>query len=155
MKDDLVRVESAITATASGNLTWEHWPIDCAMALGLAGRSNPLGFAIVRYIDSPSRFTATEVALHLATALVANGYASDEANKASWVALEAWNSINCPACHGRGVRNIEQAKCPRCNGTGKRDHGALQAIVRDGISALVSAEHWLEGQLAARLRRGE
>jgi hypothetical protein len=88
-----------------------------------------------------------------ATVLIKKGYATDLANKAAWVALDTWNHIKCPACSGRGVMNIEQARCPACNGTGERDKACLPEIVRDGIGALMEAERWMEGQLSAKLKR--
>ena len=154
MKDDLNRVESAVSATSSGNLTWEQWPHDCATALGFAGQRNPLGFAVVRYLsDEPSGSAAMSIVLHLSTVLIKKGYATDLANKSAWAAVDAWNHIKCPYCSGRGVMNIEQAQCPACNGTGERDKANLPEIVREGISALMEAERWMEGQLAARLKR--
>uniref|UniRef100_UPI0035B168F0 hypothetical protein n=1 Tax=Thauera aminoaromatica TaxID=164330 RepID=UPI0035B168F0 len=68
MNDNLVRFESAVTATSSGDLTWDRWTIDCAIALGLAGQRNPLGFAMVRYLsDSPSSFNVRGLVLTLAS----------------------------------------------------------------------------------------
>lgn len=154
MENDLNRVESAVSATSSGNLTWEQWPHDCATALGFAGQRNPLGFAVVRYLsDEPSGSAAMSIVLHLSTVLIKKGYATDLANKAAWVALDTWNHIKCPACSGRGVMNIEQARCQACKGTGERDKANLPEIVRDGIGALMEAERWMEGQLSAKLKR--
>jgi hypothetical protein len=154
MDDNLNRVESAVSATSSGNLTWEQWPHDCATALGFAGQRNPLGFAVVRYLsDEPSSSAALDIILCLSTALIKKGHAAKLANDAAWAAVDAWNHIKCPYCTGRGVLNIEQNECPACHGTGHRDKGALPEIVRDGMSALMEAERWMEGQLAARLRK--
>lgn len=153
MHENMNRVESAVSATSSGNLTWEQWPHDCATALGFAGQRNPLGFAVVRYISAESSSAAMEVILLLATALIKKGHAAKLANDAAWAAVDAWNHVKCPYCTGRGVLNIEQNECPACHGTGHRDKGALPEIVRDGMSALMEAERWMEGQLAARLRK--
>jgi hypothetical protein len=154
MHDDLNRLESAVSATASGNLTWEQWPHDCATALGFAGMRNPLGFAVVRYLgDEPSGSAALNVILHLATVLIKRGYDQNKANDAAWAAVDAWNHIKCPACCGRGVTNFEQTLCQSCKGSGERDKGAMPEIVRDGISALMEAERWMEGQLSAKLKR--
>ena len=152
MHENMNRVESAVSATRSGNLTWEQWPHDCATALGFAGQRNPLGFAVVRYISAESSATAMAVILHLATALIKKGHAAKLANDAAWAAVDAWNHVKCPYCTGRGVLNIEQNECPDCHGTGHRDKGALPEIVRDGMSALMEAERWMEGQLAKMLR---
>jgi hypothetical protein len=153
MNDELFRVEAAVTATACGDLTWERWPLDCAIALGIAGQRNPLGFAVVRYLSGdPSSATALAVILNLSTALIGRGHDAKLTNDAAWSAVEYWNNAKCPRCFGRGVLNIEQAICPVCSGTGKRDIEAFSEVVRDGISALMEAERWMEGQLAARLR---
>lgn len=151
--DDLVRVESAVCATSSGNLTWEKWPYDVATALGFAGRRNPLGFAMVRYLDSPSRWTAQEVVLHLATELVRRDMDGKQANDAAWGAFEFWRDARCGYCGGRGVVSTGGA-CIHCNGTGQRGFDEKPAMVRDAISCLIEAERWLEGQLNARMKRG-
>lgn len=151
--DDLLRVESAVSATASGNLTWEKWPYDVATALGLAGRRNPLGFAMVRYLDSPSRLTAQEVVLHLATLVVGRGFDGRAANDVVWKALEFWNDARCTNCEGRGVVGKYDQRCPTCKGDGHRHYDDKPDAVRDAISCLVEAEQWLEGQIRARMKR--
>lgn len=154
MHENMNRVESAVTATASGNLTWEQWPHDCATALGFAGQKNPLGFAVVRYLsDGDSAAVCWNIILHLLTVLIKKGHAQAKANDAAWAAVDAWNHIKCPACSGRGVTNFEQTTCQVCKGTGERDKGNMPDIVREGISALMEAERWMEGQLSARLKR--
>jgi hypothetical protein len=67
MSNNLNRVESAVSATASGNLTWEKWPHDAATALGLAGLRNPVGFALVRYLGEQNSLAVWGVVLALAT----------------------------------------------------------------------------------------
>lgn len=154
MHEEMNRVESAVSATASGNLTWELWPHDCATALGFAGQRNPLGFAVVRYLgDEPSGSAALSVILHLSTVLIKQGCDPQKANDAAWASVDAWNNIKCQACGGRGVTNFEQTTCQVCAGTGERDKAAMTEIVRSGISALMEAERWMEGQLAAKLKR--
>lgn len=153
MHDNLNRVESAVSATASGNLTWGQWPHDVATALGLSGQRNPLGFAVVRYLASATSYNAMALALQLATSLVSKGADGLSAQNAAYSAIVAWSDIKCPSCQGRGVLNIQQQLCSDCSGTGERNLSGLAPVVRDGISALIEAEQWIEGQLAARLRR--
>lgn len=156
MHDNSNRVEQAVSATSSGNLTPGKWPHDSATALGFAGRTNPLGFAVVRYLsDEPSSSSVWGIIVHLASALVRCGYSGKQSNDAAWLALDAWNDMRCPACGGRGVTSIEQRACPTCNGKGQRDQSSFSEAVRDGISALIEAERRMEGQLAARLKRDE
>lgn len=154
MHDNLVRVESAVSATSSGNLTWDRWTLDYAVALGLAGQRNPLGFALVRYLsESPSSVNVWNVVLHLATALERReGISGIEAKDAAWQALDVWNNRRCPSCGGRGVMNVEQALCRACNGTGERDIGALPEVIKAGVAALNEAESWMEGQLARMMK---
>lgn len=153
--DDLVRVESAVTATASGNLTWEKWPLDCAVALGLAGQHNPLGFAVVRYLsDAPTAGAVFGVVLILAKEMERRGVRDADIHSLARQAFEYWRDRRCPACSGRGVRDIEQHQCPACNGTGERQSVVGPEAVRVGFSALLEAESWMEGQLRARLKRG-
>ena len=155
MHDNSHRVELAVSATSSGNLTPGQWPHDTATALGFAGRTNPLGFAVVRYLsDEPSSTSVWAVIIHLATALVRRGYDGKGANEAAWLALDAWNDMRCQSCAGRGVLNIEQRICPACAGKGQRDQALFAQSVRDGISELMEAERIMEGQLSARLKKG-
>lgn len=154
MHDNSNRVEMAVSATSSGNLTPGQWSHDTATALGFAGRSNPLGFAVVRYLSAePNAASVWDVVIHLATALVRRGYEGKKANEAAWLALDAWNDMRCPTCAGRGVLNIEQRICHVCHGKGQRDQALFAESVRDGISELMEAERKMEGQLAARLKR--
>lgn len=154
MHDNSNRVELAVSATSSGNLTPGHWPHDTATALGFAGRTNPLGFAVVRYLsDGPCSSSVWAVVIHLASALVRRGYDGIKANEAAWLSLEVWNDMRCQACSGRGVLNIEQRICHVCSGTGQRDQAEFPDSVKDGISELIEAERRMEGQLSARLRR--
>lgn len=154
MHDNSNRVEQAVSATSSGNLTPGKWPHDTATALGFAGRTNPLGFAVVRYLSAePNSTSVLAVIIHLATALVRRGYDGKQANEAAWLALDAWNDMRCQTCEGRGVLNIEQRICTACNGKGQRDQSSFAESVRDGISALMEAKRMMEGQLSARLKR--
>jgi RNA polymerase subunit RPABC4/transcription elongation factor Spt4 len=154
MEDNLYRVESAVSATSSGNLTWEQWPYDCATALGMAGKRNPLGFAVVRYLsDGPNSSATWGVVLQLATELIKRGHDKAKANDTAWRALDAWNKKNCGHCGGRGVVSFDQKACPVCAGSGERDVKEWPEAVRAGLSCLLDAERWMEGQLAARLRK--
>lgn len=157
MDDNLNRVESAVSATASGNLTWEQWPHDCATALGFAGQRNPLGFAVVRYIEATDRHgtssaVAWGLALQLATVLINRGHDKATANDTAFRAIYAWNQRKCGHCGGRGVVSFDQKGCPVCSGTGERPLNEWPAEVRDGVSALIEAANRMEGQLASRLR---
>lgn len=157
MGEDLLRVESAVSATASGNLTWEKWPYDVSTALGLAGRRNPLGFAAVRFLDSPSRTTAQEVVLLLATWMVKRNVDGRAANDIAWRALEFWNDRRCTKCEGRGKVGIvgrHEQKCPACKGAGHRGYDDKPDPVRDAISCLVEAVEQLDRQIGGRLRGG-
>ena len=153
---DNYRVESAISATSSGNLTWEKWPHDCATALGLAGRRNPLGFAVVRYLsDTPSSNEIWAIVLLLATALIReHQIEQDEARELAWRGFEWWRDSRCTTCGGRGVVKTVKRVCPTCHGTGRQETPDSPAAVRDAIDMLQSAEQWMETQLGARLRKG-
>lgn len=146
-----MRVESAVTATASGDLTWERWPFEVSTALGFAGRRNPLGFAMVRFLEGPSRWTAQEVVLHLATCLTGQGVSGAVANEVAWEALDWWRDYRCRKCGGRGVVDVGRF-CSACNGSGHRAFDDKAEVVRKAIGCLMSAEQWLEGQLRARTK---
>ncbi|HLO65287.1 MAG TPA: hypothetical protein VK165_20180 [Azonexus sp.] len=155
MGRDLVRVESAVSATASGNLTWDRWTLDCAIALGISGQRNPLGFAMVRYLsDPPSVMNAQAVILTLAKQMQKQGVAADGLNEMAFKAFEFWQNMRCPACMGRGTVGRDGAKCQPCGGDGQRKMPGGPDPLRTGISCLVEAEEWLEGQLRARMKRG-
>ena len=153
MEDNLNRVESAVSATASGNLTWERWPHDVATALGFAGQRNPLGFAVVRYLsDEPSSVSVWNVVLNLTSELNRRGIHGEEAKNAAWHAFDFWRDIRCRSCHGRGHVGPGHQPCSPCGGSGRRQMPAGPEAVRAAISALVEAEQWMEGQLRARLK---
>lgn len=152
MEKDLNRVESAVSATASGNLTWEKWPHDAATALGLSGVTNPLGFALVRYLGDQTSFSVWGVVLALSTLLLQRGVDRAVSNDLAFQAFEFWNHMHCKQCMGRGVTGIEQRTCPACGGTGERKISEAPDAIRDGVSLLIDAENWMEGQLAVRLR---
>lgn len=155
MEDNLNRVESAITATASGNLTYEKWPYDVSTALGFAGQRNPVGFAVVRYLaDPPSSVSVWNVVLTLTSELNRRGIHGDEAKHAAWHAFDFWRDIRCRNCHGHAHVGAAQQPCPTCNGSGHRRMPDGPEPLRAAISALVEAEQWMEGQLSARLKPG-
>lgn len=154
MDDELVRVESAVTATASGNLTWDRWPLDCAVALGLSGVRNPLGFAVVRYLaDTPSSINIWNIVLCLAKSMQKRGVAGTDIQikDAAFSAFEIWRDARCPKCGGRGQMPSEPRPCDACGGTGKRTSTTASEIVRIGLSCLLEAEQWMEGQLRSRM----
>jgi hypothetical protein len=152
--NDHVRVESAVSATSSGNLTWEKWPFDVATALGFSGQRNPLGFAVVRFLsDTPSSVEVWNIVLLLATILMkTKGLPQDVAREMAFQGFEWWRDSRCINCTGRGVIDTAQRTCPRCHGNGRRRMPEHPATVRDAISLLIEAEQWMEGQLAARLK---
>lgn len=155
MDDNLNRVESAVSATASGNLTYDRWPYDVSTALGFAGQRNPLGFAVVRYLsDPPSSVSVWEVVLTLTSELNRRGIHGDDAKHAAWQAFDHWRDIRCRTCHGRGHTGPAQQPCTACGGSGHRRMPDGPESVRTAISALVEAEQWMEGQLNARLKPG-
>lgn len=158
MHENLNRVESAIAATANGDLTWDRWPLDYAVALGWAGKANPLGFALVRFREAQDHGRGAtalvwEVVLKLQTVLERQEKAAAIAAKdAAWKALDIWNDSRCSTCQGRGVINIEQATCRSCNGTGRRQMDGQSELVKAAVSALVEAESRMEGQLARAMK---
>jgi hypothetical protein len=154
MGDNLNRVESAVTATSSGNLTWDKWTLDCAVALGFAGQRNPLGFAMVRYLsDPPTSANVWALVMTLAKQMEKQGVATEGLNELAFQAFEYWQNSRCPSCGGRGVVSIEQRQCQACAGAGQRPAPSSPDPVRIGVSCLLEAESYLEGQLNARMRR--
>ena len=152
---DHVRVESAVTASASGNLTWGLWPHECAVALGISGRHNPLGFYVVRFLaEPPSAVGMWGVVLVLAKEMQRRGVPADGVKELAFKAFEFWKDSRCLACGGRGVTGVEQFPCSKCGGTGHRPDPKGNAAVSIGIDCLRDAELMMESQLAARLRRG-
>lgn len=153
MSNILARVESAISATSSGNLTWDRWTLDCAVALGLAGQRNPLGFAIVRYLsDPPSSSNVWALVLCLAARMEKQGVAKDGINELAFQAFEFWQDSRCRSCGGRGIVGPEHRQCQQCGGTGHRQPPSSPDPVSVGISCLLEAESYLEGQLNARMK---
>lgn len=154
MGNDLARVESAVSATSSGNLTWDKWTLDCAIALGLSGKRNPLGFYMVRYLsDPPSSTNVWALVLALAAQMQRQGVANDGINELAFQAFEYWQDSRCKSCGGRGFVGADHRQCQPCGGTGQRQQPASPESVRIGISCLLEAESYLEGQLNAKMRR--
>lgn len=152
---DHLRVESAVSATASGNLTWEKWPHDVATALGFAGQRNPLGFAVVRFLsDTPNSADVWNIVLVLATRLMRKGVASERAREMAWQGFDWWRDSHCPICHGRGITGITQQLCMPCSGSGDRSLPSGPTDMLLAISELIEAEHWMEKQLGTSLKQG-
>lgn len=151
--DDLLRVEGAVTATASGDLTWTHWTHDMATALGFAGRRNPLGFAVVRYLnDEPSSIRVWDVLLHLVTELLKRGIAKEEVHEVARKAFDFWRDMRCTTCHGRGITGAGIA-CSPCGGSGQRKVPESPESLYTAVSCLIEAEQWMDRQLRSRLKK--
>lgn len=146
------RVENAIAATSSGNLTWEKWPHDNAVALGFAGVRNPLGFALVRFMSgSPAAADTWNVVMLLATMLMRRkGTDQAVAREMAFRAFEWYQAKNCQVCHGTGIE--KQRTCSVCHGAKTRPMPARPVEIKDAIGYLIDAEHWLDRQLEGRLR---
>lgn len=153
MDDSLFRLESAVTATASGDLTWERWTLDAAVALGFAGRRNPLGFAVARYLsDDPSSANVWDVVMKLSSLLIRRDIAhGSEANAIAWEAFDYWRDPHCCSCGGRAFTE-DKRPCHACGGTGRRPLPDGPQI-KDAVSCLIEAAQRMDGQLGARLRR--
>lgn len=152
MNDDLHFTQSAVTATASGNLTWGSWTLDASTALGMSGRKNPLGFALVRYVADEGVATMLAVVLILSTQMIRRGGVEpDRANEVAQRAFDFWNNRLCPACGGHG-REATGCVCRRCIGEGVRPLSDAPEEIRDAIDVLVRAEEWMDAQLRKRLR---
>lgn len=153
MSSDLVRVEGAVSATASGDLSWDRWPLDSIIALGFAGRKNPLGFAVVRFLsEPPTSMNLWGVVLTLAKEMQVRGVSSDGINDKAFKAFEWWNDSRCSVCHGRGVF-VDGRVCPDCNGSGQRVTPSAPDWMSVGVSCLLEAEQRMEGQLWSRLKK--
>lgn len=154
MDDNLYRIESAVAATSSGDLTWDRWPIDAVIALGFSAQRNPIGFALVRYLgELPSSANVWGIVLALETKLIKDGVEAKAARDFSWRAFDFWRDIRCRSCQGRGASGASARECPSCGGSGQRpipDDG--HEVLRKAISILIEAEQWMEGQLRARLK---
>jgi hypothetical protein len=152
--EELARVESAVSASACGNLSWEEWPHDYVMALGLSGQRNPLGFEAIQYLSHPSAARAMALVLILSTQMVRRGVChSSRSNEIAWQAVEFWKDMRCSCCDGRGVELTTGRACSSCKGSGYRPISRLVAGVKDGVSMLIEAEQWMESQLRNRLKR--
>lgn len=153
MDETLYRVEGAVTATASGNLTWERWTLDSATALGLSGRRNPLGFAVVRYLSEQTSPALWYLVLSLSTVLIAKGADKVKANEQAMRAVEFWNDMHCRRCVGRGFSGAGPSPCPTCGGSGDRPVREAAADIQDAVTLLIDAAQWMESQLRSRLAK--
>lgn len=155
MGEQLDRLESAVTASASGNLSWERWTHDYAVAIGLSGQRNPLGFAVVRYLsDEPSSSSMWGVVLVLANEMEKRGEPAERIKEKAFEAFDWWRDMHCTACSGRGV-SAHGMQCSACAGTGDKAVPSAPAHMSLGVQCLLDAQSWMERQLQARMRRGE
>lgn len=151
MSDERVtRCEEALCAMASGNLDPTGWAHSRILALGLSGQRNPLGSAVLHWMEHES---ANEmlVRFHLAGEIERRNVAKardsiDVANDA----MKWWQHRHCPTCSGRGVLNFEQAICRACGGTGDQRRPSHKPVV-DAVALIEEALSWLEGQMVKRL----
>lgn len=145
------KVEAAVSATASGNLTWDRWPLDAATALALAGVRNPIGFAVVRYLSENNVSALFGLQLALATQLIRlAGLDGRRANEVALQAIEFWNNRRCPRCNGTGEdgRHV----CAQCGGSGDIPVSRADRAIQQAVGLLLSAEDWMESQLRRRLK---
>lgn len=145
-------VEGAVSATASGDLNWNGWSHDYAMAIGLSGHRNPLGFAVVDYLANGGSVALWRLLLLLATRMIGEGVEKTRAHELAFRAVEWWNARRCLACGGSGVVDVKGTICDACAGTGERPLRLAEDGIQDAVSALIGAEQFLESQLRARLR---
>jgi hypothetical protein len=154
--DDLLRVEGAVSATASGNLTYGLWPYDSALAMGMSGHRCPIGFAVVRYLSGGGAAALLGLVLILTTRLLQAGVAGPRAADASLRAIELWNDRMCHGCDGSGTVGLWQSEkqCMVCDGTGERRISGEDAEIRCAYDLLVEAEQQFEGLMRVCLAKG-
>lgn len=145
------RVEAAVTASASGDLTWDRWSLDSVTAVAMAGVRNPVGFAMIRYLSEDSVTALFGLKLALASQLVRRGMDGITANELSIQAIEFWNNMRCPDCNGSGV-GMHSGRCPRCGGSGDRPVSDAASVIQDAVGMLIEAQEWMERQLRSRLK---
>jgi len=150
MTNALYRTETAISALSATSLAWDSWAHDSLTALGMTAIRNPLGDRLIHFINSPSGYKAYEIVLMLLTRLMRDGHKATQDH--CFQAFEYWNGRGCLNCGGRGVMNFGQEECPRCGGTGDRPiPSEFSEAAKAGVSLLIEAEQWMEGQLRARM----
>ncbi len=149
--NQLYRTETAICALSANSLAWDSWAFDSLTALGMAAIRNPLGDRLIHFINKPSGEKTLEIVMMLLTRLLKDGH-SNATQDTAFQAFEYWIGRQCLHCGGRGVMNFEQEECPRCGGTGDRPIPSEYGEgIKAGISMLIDAENWMEGQLRARM----
>lgn len=150
---NLARVESAVCATSSRNLSSGSYALDVCTALGFAGIKNVLGWNLIQLLNAPSMCEVRNVLDELAKQLARmRKIEYRPARDASWSALMWWWDSRCTECGGRGVLDKQQRQCPRCRGSGRRPVPVTTDHVKDAIGLLIEAETWMEKQLTTKLR---
>lgn len=150
MTSELKRTQTAVSALSATSLAWDSWAHNSLTALGMAAIRNPLGDRLIHFINSPSAYKALEIVMMLLTRLLKDGHKATQ--DSVYQAFEYWNGRHCLHCSGRGVMNFEQEECPRCGGTGDRPiPSEFSEAAKAGVSLLIEAEQWMEGQLRARM----
>ena len=154
---DYAKVETTISAINTGNLDPNGWELNHIIALGFSGRRNPLGSALLHWIERESEHNAFLARFHLANELTRQKVCQPkESVDYAHEAMSWYRDQRCPDCRGRGnVPDVENPllsiQCHKCGGTGDKGHPSNQTL-RDAVSVLVDALNYLENQLHARLR---
>lgn len=150
--EDLIFDEQALTAIHSGNLDPNGWAHSRILALGSSAQRNPLGAALLHWLDSESCHTAFLARFLLATALAKQRVCrSKDSVDIAHDAMAWYLTRHCPTCYGRGVLNFEQDMCQVCSGTGTRASPS-NPQVEQAVAVLIAALEHLDNQIHARLR---
>lgn len=150
--EDLIYDEQCLAAIHSGNLAPEGWAQSRVMALGLSSIRNPLGAALLHWIDYESRQSAFIARFWLATELERQHVCRPrDSVDIAHDAMSWYLHRHCPNCQGRGVLNFEQDQCPVCVGSGTRAKPTHKET-EQAISILVASLEYLDNQIHARLR---
>ena len=132
---------------------------DVLGAAGLAGKSHPLAFALMRLLSGENSETR-EVVNQLAAMADGRGFRTGvaitriECEDMARKVLAWYRDGRCNPCNGLGYRVIEgtnvlgDAACPKCRGTGKLDFDGEFSIERLDLA------RWLLSKLERELALG-
>lgn len=129
------RIEMAAVSASKGVLVGKG--LDCAIAVGMVGQTNPLGFWIKRYYQEHPVTQETLIVLtnQTASSLIRNGTPKEKAWSSALEAVAWFRDSLCPVC--RGVEQLHV--CDWCGGSGYKPMRGISKAAEAGVMLMREA----------------
>lgn len=140
---EMWRTEELYVFRSSGDLS-DYGQVVIGSA-GISAKYNPIPSILENIIDRPCSENVSLARFALATYFAKKGLCKDKESVDVANDVIAWFlDPNCHACHGTGLKNIEQETCPVCGGVKKMP---TWEPAKRGIAEIKSLFAWREIQL--------